>query len=239
MTTLKTPISRVTRSKVEARDSYNSMSRWYDLLAGLGERKHRERGLQMLAAKTGETALEIGFGTGHGIVALARSVGQSGQVYGIDISDGMLDVTRARVAESRLSTTVNLKRGDAMELPYESGVFDALFASFTLELFDTPEIPIVLQQCRRVLRRGGRICVVAMAKREANSAVVRIYEWAHEKFPRTVDCRPIFAQKALEDAGFQVIGVVEESMLGLPVDVILAGNGPSSASVRLRGQCID
>jgi demethylmenaquinone methyltransferase/2-methoxy-6-polyprenyl-1,4-benzoquinol methylase len=229
MTGLKARISRVRRSKEEARVSYDSMSRWYDLLAGLGERKHRELGLQMLAAETGDTVLEIGFGTGHGIMALARLVGPSGQVYGIDISKGMLDVTRARVAEAGLSSIVNLRRGDATELPYESGVFDAVFASFTLELFDTPEIPIVLQECQRVLRSGGRICVVAMAKRGADSTVVRLYEWVHERFPKYVDCRPIFPRRALEQARYEVVDVAEESMFGLPVDIVLARKASSRA----------
>jgi len=90
-------ISRVTRSKEEAKASYDKMSKWYDILPGRFETKYRDAGLQKLSAKEGEIVIEIGFGTGHCILALAQSVGNSGKVYGVDISEGMCNIARLRV----------------------------------------------------------------------------------------------------------------------------------------------
>lgn len=73
-------ISRVSRSKEEAKASYDVLSRRYDALVGWGETKFREVGLQKLGAKEGENILEIGFGTGHCSLALAQAVGSSGHV---------------------------------------------------------------------------------------------------------------------------------------------------------------
>ncbi|MBE3066593.1 MAG: methyltransferase domain-containing protein [Chloroflexi bacterium] len=202
------------------RINYDRMSRFYDLFAGTSERRFTGIGLHMLAAQNGESVLEIGFGTGHSLVALTQAVGGSGKVTGIDISKGMLRVTQSRLKQSGFAEQVDLRLGDAAYLPFNAAGFDAVFASFTLELFDLPEIPVVLKECRRVLRPEGRIGVVALAK--TDGVAVRIYEWAHAKFPDFIDCRPIYVHKVIEAAGFQITEIVERSMWGLPVKIVIA-----------------
>ncbi|MCL7411184.1 MAG: methyltransferase domain-containing protein [Methanosarcinaceae archaeon] len=214
-------ISRVTRSKKEAKISYDKMSRWYDILIGRGEKRSRESGLAVLDAREGEKVLEIGFGTGHVILALARSVGDSGEVHGLDISEGMLNITASRIEEEGLSHRVNLQCGDAANLPYTHGFFDAIFMSFTLELFDTPDIPIVLQECRRVLKDNGRIGVVSMSREGKTGTMMKLYELGHEKLPNYIDCRPIYAKNMLEDAGFTIANTEIMTYMGLPVEIIL------------------
>jgi ubiquinone/menaquinone biosynthesis C-methylase UbiE len=215
-------IKRVNRSKEAARASYNRLSRWYDAIAGSTEKKYRDWGLEKLSAQPGEKILEIGFGTGHCLIALANAVGPQGQVIGLDISDGMLAIAQERLRQEGLNERADLHLGDAAKLDFiESGSLDAIFMSFTLELFDNPEIPRVLQECQRILKPGGRITVVSMTKTNPPGVAVRMYEWFHEIMPNYADCRPIFARQALERSGFVIQDRSVSSMWGLPVEIVL------------------
>ena len=213
-------ISRVLRSKEQAKSSYNQMSRWYDMISGSSEKKYRDLGLQKLKAQAGEQILEIGYGTGHCILTLAQAVGSSGKICGIDLSEGMRTISEQRIQAAGLQSGVELRVGDATSLPFDDARFDAVFMSFTLELFDTPEIPLVLRECQRVLRSGGRIVVVSLIKKAVMA--VQIYEWFHERMPVSVDCRPILAQESLREAGFKIDEADGLLMWGLPVEIILA-----------------
>lgn len=214
-------IRHVPRSKQQARATYDRLSGWYDLLAGASERKYKLRGLELLDVQEGERVLEVGFGSGESLLSLARSAGEAGRVVGVDLSMGMGRVAREKLRIANILNRVSLTCADAAHMPYRDGYFDAIFISFTLELFDTPEIPVVLAECQRVLSPGGRMCVVALARKE--TWVVRLYERIHDWWPSAVDCRPIYPRISLEQAGFQVEHALEMSMFGLPVEVI-AGN---------------
>ena len=202
-----------------ARRNYNRLSRWYDLFSA-SERRFTETGLSLLNVQPGERVLEIGFGTGHSLVTLAQSVGETGKVYGIDISDGMLELAQQRVRGAGLASRTELKLADATALDYPPESLDAILMSFTLELFDASDLPRVLGECTRTLRRGGRLGVVSMAKQD--SPTVRLYEWAHRRWPEMLDCRPIDAQAEISSAGFEIGETLVRSTWGLPVDIIIA-----------------
>jgi demethylmenaquinone methyltransferase/2-methoxy-6-polyprenyl-1,4-benzoquinol methylase len=214
-------IRRVRRSRERARSAYNRMSGWYDLFAG-SERKFTLRGLELLDPQEGERVLEVGFGTGNVLVEIAERVGQEGRVYGIDISEGMCSLSRNKLEQHGLSSRAELHCGDAGALPYSGGEFDAVFAGFTLELFDTPDIPLVLQEWRRVLTPDGRLAAVSLLKEKG--LAVRIYEDLHDRFPAALDCRPILLRESLEAAGFRVETMERKTMWGLPVGIAAARN---------------
>ncbi len=215
--------SRVLRSKSQARRSYNRLSRWYDLLAGSSEEKYRAMGVQALGIQPGECVLEIGCGTGTSLASLASLVGPEGAAWGLDLSDGMATLALERIKVAGFYNRSRVCLGDGAWLPFRTGCFQAIFLSFTLELFDTPEIPQVLAGCRRVIAPDGRLGVVAMGMNQPPGLAERIYEWFHHRMPVLVDCRPIDGKSLVEAAGFKVRTEQRESMWGLPVVVFTAG----------------
>ncbi len=216
----QSPIRPVNRTKAAAQRSYDRMSRWYDWFAA-SERKFTDVGLDLLAAQPRERILELGPGTGYGLAALGQSVSKGGLVAGLDLSAGMLAQAAQQVRQARVADWVYLAQGDAAHLPFASQLFDAVLMSFTLELFDTPEIPQVLSEVARVLGENGRYCVISLAKEEKRLAV-RLYEWAHDHFPSYADCRPIYVENMLLAAGFHIEKRVTMRMWGLPVTIALA-----------------
>jgi ubiquinone/menaquinone biosynthesis C-methylase UbiE len=214
-------VLRVLQTKGETKAFYNKISKVYDLLADQSEEPVRRAGLEKLNARPGEKVLEIGCGTGHCLVALAQAVGAAGKVYGMDLSDEMLKIARENLEKEGLADRVELICEDAGELPYDAETLDAIFMSFTLELFDTPEIPEVLAECKRVLRPGGRIVVAGVSKEGEGGVILQVFEWTHKHFPNLMDCRPIFVRKALKAAGFRIESV-ENRTMWIPVEIALA-----------------
>lgn len=214
-----TPLLRVFRSRDEARRAYDRLAPWYEHLAGATEGPVRDAAVAWLAARPGERALEIGFGTGTNLVTLARAVGSDGRVTGVDLSAGMRDRAAARLAAAGIAG-VELHLGDAAQLPFPDGSFDVAVCCFTLELFDTDEIPRVLGELRRVLRPGGRLAIAAMAAEGGSALARRSYAWAHVWFEAWADCRPIPAAALLTSAGFAVVHAEKRTAWGLPMDVV-------------------
>jgi len=217
----QTSVLRVFQSKGQTRSFYNKISGVYDLLSDRSEAPMRKAGLELLKASAGERILEIGFGTGHSLVALTKAVGPKGKVFGLDLSDKMLKLAKANLAKAGLLERARLRCGDAAQLPYTDGSLDGAFMSFTLELFDTPEIPKVLCECKRVLRPGGRIVVVGMSKDARHDPLIGVFEWTHKHFPNFLDCRPIYVREALERAGFKTKKALKKHMW-IPVEIVLA-----------------
>ena len=116
----------------------------------------RPRLREALAPEPGERILELGPGTGYYTLDLAEWVGPEGQIEIFDLQQEMLDHT-IRSARERGLWNIDPTQGDAQELPYEDGSFDA--AILITVLGEIPDQDAALAEAARVLRPGGRLIV--------------------------------------------------------------------------------
>jgi ubiquinone/menaquinone biosynthesis C-methylase UbiE len=213
-------VSRVTRTKAQARANYDRRSRWYEWIEGRFERSARVLGERLLAVSSGDDVLEVGSGPGESLATFARDSGRDARVIGIDMSREMHRVAAARLANAGLADAVSLLVADGATLPLRGRCVDAALMSFTLELFDTPELPTVLAEIRRVLSPQGRLVVVSLTTTDPPALMERAYLLAHRYLPRLADCRPIPVTDLLAEAGFVVTAEHRCDIVGIPVAVI-------------------
>lgn len=96
--------------------------------------------------------LEVAIGTGLNLDAYPPDI----RLTGIDLSDEMLEIARARARE--LGREVALRQGDAHTLPVDDATFDTVVCTFGLCAI--PDIDTALDEMTRVLRPGGRLILV-------------------------------------------------------------------------------
>ena len=218
------PKKEILRVSGDIKATYVKLSKVYATFEGGFEKKLRQRGLGLLDVQEGEAVLEIGFGTGYSLVEIARCVGATGKAYGIDVTPEMVELAKKRLEKEGLAERVELCEGDAREMRYENKWFDTVYMAAALELFDTPDIPRVLAEIKRVLKPAGRLGVTSMPKEgHEDSIILRFYEWIHRAFPRYASCRPIYVEDSVSGAGFEIIKA-EEMMLGglFPMKIVMA-----------------
>jgi arsenite methyltransferase len=104
----------------------------------------------------GETVLDLGSGGGIDVLLSARRVGKSGFVYGVDMSDEMLELARKNAAESGINNVEFLK-GDIANIPLPANSVDVIISNCVINL--AADKTAVLKEAYRVLKPGGRFAV--------------------------------------------------------------------------------
>jgi arsenite methyltransferase len=104
--------------------------------------------------REGETVLDLGSGGGIDVLLSARRVGPSGFAYGVDMTEEMLDLSRAN-AEKAGATNVQFLKGTIEDIPLPDRSVDVVISNCVINL--SVDKPTVLAEMFRVLKPGGRI----------------------------------------------------------------------------------
>ncbi len=118
--------------------------------------------VDLLAARSGETVLEIGFGPGR---SLGRLAAGGVRVIGVDVSAAMLAVAAGRNADLCAAGRIQLRHGDGTTLPVADHSVDAVLAVHTVYFW--PDPAATLAEAARVLRPGGRLVLAFRAGEHA------------------------------------------------------------------------
>lgn len=200
--------------------NYDRLSQWYDLIEGWGEKPICDQAIRLVNIQPGEKALEIGFGTGSNLLRITQSVNDC-EIVGLDLSYKMCQMARMK-GKRKNDPIQGITNGNAIQLPYPKNHFDALLLLFTFEIIPEKYFPLVLNECKRVLKPEGRLCIGAMSSEKMDHLMMRLYLWLTIHFTQIVDCRPIDLNSILKNAGFEPSINQFQSLWGLPVRILLA-----------------
>ena len=156
----------------QVRGMFNDIAPRYDVmnrLMSLGmDRSWRRATVEMAAAERPKAILDIATGTGDLAIQLARGI-EGARVTGVDLSEGMIEAGRRKVAEAGLQDRVDLRNADALALPFADNSFDVITVAFGVRNFE--HLDAGYAEMHRVLRPGGLLLVLELTP--PASAVVR------------------------------------------------------------------
>ena len=150
--------------KEQVAEMFNNISRKYDFLnhfLSLGiDIRWRKKAIKLLKEDNPKTILDIATGTAD--FAIEALVLKPEKVVGVDISEGMLEVGRAKLKKKGLDNVISLELGDSEKLLFDDNIFDAVIVSFGVRNFENLEKG--LADMHRVLREGGKVVIVEFSK---------------------------------------------------------------------------
>lgn len=164
----------------------------------------RKKTAKAVAKDQPKTILDLATGTGDLAIALAKYNPQA-HIIGLDISEKMLEIGKAKIAKQGLDNQIDLRLGDAAALPFESQFFDAVTVAFGVRNFEN--LQQGLSEICRVLKPNGQVYILefSMPERFPIKQAYRLYfkqilpkigkqvskdDWAYSYLPESVERFP-------------------------------------------------
>ncbi len=158
-----TPYNSNERKKEQVANMFNNVADTYDFLNhffSLGiDKLWRKKLVNLISKEQPIKLLDVATGTGD--LAIAESVIPNIQITGIDISEGMLEVGKAKVKQKQINN-IQLQLGDSENIEFATDSFDAVSVAFGVRNFENLEKGLLEMQ--RVLKPGKKLFVLEFSK---------------------------------------------------------------------------
>ena len=145
---------------------FNNISHSYDFLNhffSLGiDVLWRKKAIRILKKENPHRILDVATGTGDFALEAVRMKMQDVQITGVDISAGMIEVGKKKVAKKKLEHAITLQIADSENLPFDTGHFDAFTVAFGVRNFQN--LRKGMSEMLRVLKPGGMGVIIEFSR---------------------------------------------------------------------------
>jgi ubiquinone/menaquinone biosynthesis C-methylase UbiE len=172
----------------------------------------------LLELAPGNHGAEIGVGSGKILSQITSAIEPGGLSCGIDFSEVMLSL-------STQQNKARLCRADARQIPLVSDYFDQVYIYYVLDLVPVTEIPRILSEMLIIVKRGGRILIVAMTEGMdlASKGLVAVWKTAYAVSPiMCARCRLLQTYNLLTSVRFKQICREVIVQMGAPREILTA-----------------
>ncbi|MBE8715390.1 bifunctional demethylmenaquinone methyltransferase/2-methoxy-6-polyprenyl-1,4-benzoquinol methylase UbiE [Sphingobacterium hungaricum] len=160
-TTVKPYKGQEGAKKEQVADMFNNISKTYDFLnhfLSLGiDIIWRKKAIRSLKSSQPQLMLDVATGTGDFALESIKILNPK-KIIGVDISQGMLDVAKEKIAKQGLQEQFEVHLGDSEQLNFDDNTFDAVTVAFGVRNFENLEKGI--SDICRVLKPGGRAIIL-------------------------------------------------------------------------------
>ncbi len=160
------PYSQEGEKKEQVAQMFNNISHSYDFLNhffSLGiDVLWRKKAIRILKKESPQKVLDVATGTADFALEAARMNVGAQNITGVDISEGMLEVGRKKIASRGLTEMIRLQYGDSEDLPFNENTFDAFTVAFGVRNFQNLEKG--MKEMLRVLKPGALGIVLEFSK---------------------------------------------------------------------------
>ena len=180
-------------------DVFHSVAHKYDLMNDVMSfgihRLWKQFTIELCGLREGHLVLDLAGGTGDLAIKQSHRVGESGHVILADINASMLEEGRDRIIDKGLIGRISTCQCNAEVLPFADDSFDCITIAFGLR--NVTDKTKALKSMRRVLKPGGRLCVLEFS-RPLYEPLEKVYDFYSFKIPFAVSVCELYQRSTVK-----------------------------------------